>query len=34
MNHNTNNNMPIYKIAKPILGFIYKLWYNPKIVGR
>ena len=33
MDHNTNSNMPIYKIAKPILGFIYKLWYNPKIIG-
>lgn len=26
--------MPIYKIAKPILGFIYKLWYNPRIIGK
>ena len=34
MDHNTNSNMPIYKIARPILGFIYKLWYNPKIIGR
>lgn len=34
MNHNTNDNMPVYKIAKPILGFIYKLWYNPKIIGK
>ena len=22
-----------YKIAKPILGAIYKLWYNPKVIG-
>ena len=22
-----------YKIVKPILGTIYKLWYNPKIIG-
>ncbi len=34
MNHNTNQNMPVYKIAKPILGFIYKLWYNPTIIGK
>ena len=34
MDHNTNENMPVYKIAKPILGFIYKLWYNPKIIGK
>ena len=34
MNHNTNSKMPIYKIAKPILGFIYKIWYNPKIIGK
>ena len=34
MDHSTNSNMPIYKIARPILGFIYKLWYNPKIIGR
>ena len=26
--------MPIYKIGKPILGTIYKLWYNPKIIGK
>lgn len=26
--------MYIYKILKPILGFIYKLWYNPKIIGK
>ena len=30
----TNSNMPIYKIARPILGFIYKCWYNPKIYGK
>lgn len=23
-----------YKIAKPILGFFYKLYYNPKIIGK
>ena len=34
MDHNTNEKMPVYKIAKPILGFIYKLWYNPKIIGK
>ena len=22
-----------YKIVKPILGAIYKLWYNPKVIG-
>ena len=26
--------MPIYKISRPILGTIYKLWYNPKIYGK
>jgi len=26
--------MTLYKVAKPILGFIYKLWYNPKIIGK
>ena len=26
--------MPIYKIGKPILGFIYKLWYCPTIIGK
>ena len=30
----TNSNMPIYKIARPVLGFIYKLWYNPKVYGK
>ena len=25
--------MPIYKIARPTLGLIYRLWYNPKIYG-
>lgn len=34
MDHHTNENMPVYKIGKPILGFIYKLWYNPKIIGK
>ena len=26
--------MPIYKIARPILGTIYKLWYHPQIIGK
>ena len=26
--------MPIYKFGKPILGFIYRLWYNPTIIGK
>jgi len=26
--------MPIYKISRPTLGTIYKLWYNPKIYGK
>ncbi len=26
--------MPIYKIARPTLGLIYRLWYNPKIIGK
>jgi len=26
--------MTLYKIAKPILGCIYKLWYNPTIIGK
>ncbi|MBR2677941.1 MAG: 1-acyl-sn-glycerol-3-phosphate acyltransferase [Bacilli bacterium] len=34
MDHSTNEKMPIYKIAKPILGLIYKIWYNPKIIGK
>lgn len=34
MDHHTNESMPVYKIAKPILGIIYKLWYNPKIIGK
>lgn len=25
--------MFLYKILRPILGIIYKLWYNPKIIG-
>lgn len=29
-----NEKMPIYKIARPTLGTIYKLWYNPKIIGK
>lgn len=31
---NVNDKMPIYKIARPTLGFLYKLWYRPKIIGR
>ena len=34
MDHSTNEKMPIYKIARPILGTIYKLWYNPKVIGK
>ena len=34
MDHSTNPDMPIYKISKPILGFIYKLWFNPTIIGK
>ena len=34
MDHSTNDKMPVYKIFKPILGFIYKLWYNPTIIGK
>ena len=34
MDHSTNEHVPIYKIARPILSVIYKLWYNPKIVGK
>lgn len=26
--------MTAYKALKPILSFIYKLWYNPKIIGK
>ena len=26
--------MPIYRIARPTLGTIYKLWYNPIIIGK
>ncbi len=26
--------MTMYKIFKSILGIIYKLWYNPKIIGK
>ena len=29
-----NEKMPIYKIARPTLGTIYKLWYRPKIIGK
>lgn len=30
----TNNKMPIYKFGRVVLGFIYKLWYNPKVIGK
>jgi 1-acyl-sn-glycerol-3-phosphate acyltransferase len=31
----TMNNTPkVYKILKPILGFIFKLYYNPKIINK
>jgi 1-acyl-sn-glycerol-3-phosphate acyltransferase len=26
-------NMKTYKILRPILGAIYKFWYNPKVIG-
>lgn len=26
--------MTAYKILKPVLGTLYKLWYNPTIIGR
>ena len=26
--------MTWYKIVKPVLGTIYKLWYNPKVIGK
>lgn len=26
--------MPIYKIAKPTLGLIYKFWFRPTIIGK
>lgn len=29
-----NEKMTGYKIAKTILGGIYKLWYNPKVIGK
>ncbi len=29
-----SDNMTLYKIAKPVLGLIYRLWYNPKIIGK
>ena len=28
-----NEKMTAYKIFRPILGTIYKLWYNPKVIG-
>ena len=34
MDHSTNEKMPIYKIARPILGAIYKLWYHPRVIGK
>ena len=29
----SNEKMTWYRIARPILGTIYKLWYNPKVIG-
>ena len=29
-----NNKMTIYKVFKTLLSPIYKLWYNPKIIGK
>lgn len=29
-----NEKMTAYKIFKSILGIIYKLWYNPQIIGK
>ena len=29
-----NNKMTIYKIFRGVLGPIYKLWYNPTIIGK
>ena len=29
-----DNKMTIYKIFRTVLGPIYKLWYNPKIIGK
>ena len=34
MDHSTNEKVPIYKIARPVLSVIYKLWFNPKIIGK
>ena len=31
---NQNDKMPIYKIARPTLGLLYRLWYRPKIMGK
>ena len=30
------NNLPerFYKFVKPILGFIFKIYYNPKVIGK
>jgi len=33
-NNMKDEKMTTYKILKPVLGFIYKLWYNPKIIGK
>ena len=30
----TNEKMPIYKFGRVVLGFIYKLWYRPTIIGK
>lgn len=29
----SDEKMTIYKLLKPLLGIIYKFWYNPKIIG-
>lgn len=29
-----SDNMFVYKILKPILSLFYKIWYNPKIIGK
>ncbi len=29
-----NKTPVLYKLAKPILGFIFKLYYNPQIIGK
>ncbi len=30
----SNEKMTAYKVLKPVLSLIYKLWYNPKIIGK